>query len=375
MMFEVKTGLVTTPFNTISKAMTSHRAAQAAIYADQLQETGNRRITLNVAGPMYKSDLNEFDELYVYHGNDWSGAINLFGGVKNYAGIGNFVNFSKFKGKVYSLAIDMPDYYGMMKERLGKSDEYNSEWDNTDWDNLKRMCETAETVHTNNVSNTQNVSIGDSHAISMYRPEWKNVSVPFKTLHGALKEGLDSFLPKRDSWRTIEVYFGNIDVRHHLCRQPDPFKAVEDLVDEYIRQAISLTIRYGCTVKIYELLPIENESRSVPKTGWYKHTPFYGSWEERNNVRKYFKDYLKQQIKEATASYNYRIEIYEWVGKMINSKGELDFDCMEKPKSVHLSRSWYPHWQGYEWSHAPLIDYEPTAEKEMQEEFGLSGFL
>lgn len=371
----MKKGIVSSPFNTISKAMTSHRAAQAAIYTDQIQASRSCTMTMNIAGPMYKSELNDYDELYVYHGNDWSGSINLFGGVKNYAGIGNFVNFSKFKGKVYSIAIDMPDYYGMMKERLEKSDEYNPDWDNTDWDNLKRMCENAETLCTNNLVNGQNISIGDSHAICMYRPEWKNVSVPFKTLHGALKEGLNSFLPKRDVWENIELYFGNIDVRHHLCRQPDPFKAVEDLVDEYLRQAIELSARYGCKVTIYELLPIENESRSVPKTGWYKHTPFYGSWEERNNVRKHFKNYLKQQIEKSSSAFNYKVELYEWIGEMINSQGELDFDCMEKPKSVHLSRAWYPHWQGYEWSHAPFIDYTPTPENEIQKEFGLNAFF
>jgi len=34
----------------------------------------------------------------------------------------------------------------------------------------------------------------------------------------------------------------------------------------------------------------------------------------------------------------------------MNDKGELDFEHMEKPKSVHLSRASYPHWQGRKWS-------------------------
>lgn len=363
----MKAGLVTSPLNAISKSMSSHRAAQAAIYADQIQRANQEKITLNIAGPMHQSDYSSYDTMYVYHGNDWSGTINLFGGLKNYAGIGNFVSFSKFKGKVYSLAIDMPDYYGLMKKRFENATEWNPEWDEVDWDNLKLICETAETLIPNNLSNEPNISVGDSHAICMYRPRWKNVSVPFKTLHGALKEGLESFLPKRDDWQNIEFYFGNIDIRHHLLRQSDPEQATKDLVENYMHQAHTLAGKYNTSIKIYEPLPIENESRSVPKTGWYKGTPFYGSWSERNEIRKLFRE-------EVRARCDHRVTLYEWVGAMINSDGELDFNCMEKPKSVHLSRAWYPHWQGYEWSHAPVINYTPKPEKEL-ESFGLASFL
>ena len=363
----MKTGLVASPLNVISKSMASHRAAQAVIYADQIQQAKQEKITLNIAGQMYQSDFNAYDNLYVYHGNDWGGTINLFGGLKNYGGIHNFVNFSKFKGKVYSLAIDMPDYYGMMKKRFDGATDYNPEWDEVDWDNLKRMCETAETLIPNDLINYANISIGDSHAICMYRPGWKNISVPFKTLHGALKEGLNSFLPERDSWDHIEFYFGNIDIRHHLCRQENPVEATRRLVENYMHQVHLIAGRCNANVTIYEPLPIENERRSVPKTGWYKGTPFYGSWSERNEIRKLFRE-------EVRAWCDGRVQLYEWVGGMINSTGKLDFECMEKPKSVHLSRAWYPHWQGYQWSHSPVIDYKPIPEKE-QESFGLASFL
>ena len=58
------------------------------------------------------------------------------------------------------------------------------------------------------------------------------------------------------------------------------------------------------------------------------------------------------------------VQLYEWIGEMVNSRGELGFEFMEKPQSVHLSRRWYPHWQGYEWSHAPYVEYIPTPERE-----------
>lgn len=357
----MKAALLATPFNTISKSMDSHRAAQGVIYADQLTEAG-RGVHLCLSGNLYIKDWSKYDTLYVYHGNDWSGSLNLFGGLKNYGGIYNFVNFSNFKGKVISLVIDMPDYYNIMLDKITKAkekgQEYNEEWDNIDWDNLKRICTTSEVLNPNELDPYPRLSIGDSHAISMYRPGWQNLSVPFKTLHGALKEGLDSFIKVKQNYETIEFYFGNIDVRHHLCRQEDPVKATQDLVKKYVDQAKDVAYKYGCNVVLYELLPIENESRSLPKTGYYKGKPFYGSWKERNEIRKLFKKSLYEQ----TAKTNGRVTVYEWIGEMINSKGELDFKCMEKPQSVHLSRNYYPHWQGYQWSMAPYREYIPTPE-------------
>lgn len=355
-------GLVATPFITISRQLSSHRAAQGVIYADQLRAAG-LNIKVNMTGDQYVHNFNDYEALYVYHGNDFSGAVNLFGGLNNFPYIDNFVNFTRFSGKVYSLVIPFPDYYGIMKEKFDKArekgKEWNSAWDGIDWDNLRRMCETAEIVVPNDLRHYPRMAIGDSHAICMYRRGWSNLSVPFKTLHGALKEGLESFIPKDRCFTNLEFYFGNIDVRHHLCRQKDPIAATKKIVDEYVTQAKNISKKFNCRVSLYELLPIENESRSIPKTGWHKGTPFYGSWKERNEIRKLF----KKELLEKTAKIN-RVNVYEWIGSMINTAGELDFDCMEKPQSVHLSRKWYPHWQGYEWSHAPFIDYTPTKEIE-----------
>jgi hypothetical protein len=191
-----------------------------------------------------------------------------------------------------------------------------------------------------------NIATGDSHAISMYRPGWKVNSVPFKTLHGALKQGLVTFI-ELDKFikpiKEVEFYFGNIDVRHHILRQPDPVKATKDLVKEYFKQAQAIVDNNDVNVKIYELLPIEDESRSVPKTGYFKDTPFYGTREERNKIRLLFKEECLKKV-------NPRIQLFQWVDKLTNSNGELGFEFMEKPKSIHMSREFYPHWNGKEFN-------------------------
>ena len=64
--------LLASPFSAISSNLASHRAAQAVIYADQINRSGVD-ITVNMGGGNYITDFNKFDVLYVYHGNDWGG--------------------------------------------------------------------------------------------------------------------------------------------------------------------------------------------------------------------------------------------------------------------------------------------------------------
>lgn len=336
----MKTVLVTTPMAPISERMSSHRAAQGVIYADQLSHAGYD-VTVNFGGKI--ENYNDWDVVAVYHGNDWGGSVNMFGGVKAYASIDQIVNLSKFEGEVWSLTIPFPDYAGMIKPRVDKEPQAHILWKNINWGNLLKMVN-AKVVNTNDLVECANISFGDSHAISMYRPGWQVNSVPFKTLHGALQIGLESFLPGKKKYDVIETYFGNIDIRHHLLRQTDPKQATAKLVAEYIKQCKTLREKYKANVvKIWEPLPIENESRKLPKTGHYKDTPFYGSWAERDEIRKIFRD-------ELLALRELGIEVFLWTSTLLNNKGELDFEFMEKPQSVHMSRGSYPHWTGKEWN-------------------------
>ena len=330
--------LVTSPFTHISSNIHSHRAAQGAIYADQLESTGkivHLDRTSNIA-----PDINAFTEMYVYHGNDWGGSLNLFGGMKNYGGIHNLIRYSQFAGTVYSLWIDHPKYSEMLEPRM--AGEIHPDWHKVNWENLKRIENTAVTVK--KIISTNKVVVGDSHAISLYRPGWHIKSIPFKTLHGALKEELNTLVDL--DFDTIEFYFGNIDNRHHLNRQNDAELATRSLVNKYHDQ-LSKLADTGKSISAYELLPIENESRALPKTGYYKGTPFFGSWQQRETTRLIFKEEMQKLCASS------KVRFIEWIHPMINGNGELDFEFMEKPKSVHLSRQAYPHWQGKKWSGLP----------------------
>lgn len=336
--------LVTSPFTHVSSNIHSHRAAQAAIYANQLQVEYDTDVHLDRTGDIHP-DPNSFDTVCVYHGNDWGGSLNLFGGMKNYGGIDNLIRYSKITKQVYSLWIEHPKYSEMLKTRM--TGDIHPDWHKVDWENLKRIEDTA--IVWKEIECVNRVVTGDSHAICMYRPGWHVNSVPFKTLHGALKEGLNTFIGPQH--RIAEFYFGNIDNRHHLNRQPDPRQATKDLAKRYFDQLMELSDS-GIGVSAYELLPIENESRALPKTGYYKGTPFYGAWNEREETRIIFRDTMSDLCRDTN------VRFVKWVDYLMNDHGELDFAHMEKPKSVHLSRASYPHWQGRKWS--GLDEIEPA---------------
>lgn len=131
-------------------------------------------------------------------------------------------------------------------------------------------------------------------------------------------------------------------MRHHLCRQDDPREATRQLVKRYVEAVDALKCE---SKKIYELLPIETEKRIISHSGRYKGEPFHGSWELRNVVRLWFKEFLFKYAQ------NTDIEIVEWITeKFYNERGEMRLDAMELGKSVHISRELYPHWTGEEYN-------------------------
>tara|TARA_Y100000034_G_scaffold102360_1_gene127190 strand:+ start:893 stop:1837 length:945 start_codon:yes stop_codon:yes gene_type:complete len=302
------------------------------IYADMIRQSGED-VEINYGGKI--ENHNDYNRVYVYHGNDWSGTLNLFGGVKSCPIAFNMRNFSNYEGEVISLGIDFPNYSHMLERRMEGVDDVQKEFLDVNLGNLYQMNGKSKTLKHPHV--TTRLVVGDSHAICMYRPGWMIESIPFKTLYGALEIGLSN-LVLIDGISEIEFYFGNIDIRHHLCRQDQPLVACFELADRYVEQ---LTEFSNKEISVYEPLPIENESRKLPKSGYYKGQPFSGSWKDRNDIRDMFIGRLKDKLPSW-------IRLNEWTKefKFKNTKGELDFRYMENNGSVHLARHSYPYWKG-----------------------------
>jgi hypothetical protein len=354
--------LVVAPFIPVAAFMASHRASQGVIYADMVREATGDEVVVNFGGNVVH-DFNEFDKVYVYHGNDWSGGLNLYGGTQGFPYAWNFRNLTLFKGPVVSLAIPFPDYHRQLQEKLaqdrGNGRKPDPAWDDVDWDNLKRM-EDAPVLRYPHV--TPNVVIGDSHSICMYRPGWVVNSVPYKTLRGALRSGLASFVmdayDSPDQVENIEIYFGNIDLRHHFCRTEtkegtELWPTPEELAQEYIDASWELYKSFPNlkSVGLYELLPCEEEDRKLPQSGYFMKKPFWGSWEERMAARKRFNDYIENDCHPDNG-----VRLIRWTEYLLNKKGELNLHAMEYKKSVHLSRMSYPHWTGVDYNKNQIKD-------------------
>lgn len=79
-------------------------------------------------------------------------------------------------------------------------------------------------------------------------------------------------------------------------------------------------------------LPIEDESRRLPKSGWYKGTPFYGSWDERTDLRHNMTVEMSRWEE---------FSLYEHPDSFTDLAGALSLDVMEKPQSVHIRPDQY----------------------------------
>lgn len=247
------------------------------------------------------NNWDKYDELIIYHGvNFRPGSYNIIGGI-NDAVLKRAKMLSDYKGLVFSLdGFQLGEFSKKRKLKL---------YDEHEFFNIIPLPD------------RNNLVIGDSHSISVWPDETYTLSRnDGKTLYGFLKE--DRNLTK---YYNIIFYFGNIDVRFHLGRQSDPIAATKELFTRYCEYAR----KYNAT--LVQLLPIEDESRIIPKSGLYKGKPFYGSIELRKEIRKVANEIM----------YNSDIPMFIWPDFFTDEKGNLKFEIMEPKQSVHIKPKFY----------------------------------
>lgn len=168
--------------------------------------------------------------------------------------------------------------------------------------------------------------IGDSHALSVWRPGYALDFTAGRTLHGFLKrktpQELNEFWP-----RGVVLYFGNIDLRFHLMRQPMPFSATVDLFNRYVEFARQLN-----DVTLVNLLPVEHESRKIPGTGLYKKQPFFGTRAERMELWETANKIMNES----------GLKTITWPEDWVDEDGTKMLDILEQKQSVHLRPKHYP---------------------------------
>lgn len=302
------------PNGTLTPKEGSHRTAWALMRADQISRDGHD-VDVIYTKDESKTDWEQYDKIYCYLGMEWSGAINLFGGASD-------ENREKF-----DRLVGFGDKLEWLDERpIGFGDLVARRWPNFPKDTLNARATSAH-VHTQKASSY--IILGDSHSLNWYVPGASVIRHDGKTLFGALESGISSFLEYIPD--ELAVCFGNIDIRHHLNRQDHPLNSLHAMVIELREQLLDIQADSGCGIQVVQPIYIENESRKLPKTGFYKGTPFAGSWEERDFLRRK----MDELFSEMCINNGWTYLRYPFYFK--NSKGEMDEEYMEKPGSVHVS--------------------------------------
>lgn len=234
-------------------------------------------------------------------------------------------------GSILALEKPLPQLSAILRDRAIKADLDLSD---AEWSEIDRRMASAELMtHQEIVGKLTRVVLGDSHSISRYEPGSLVLRNDGLTLHGLLKRGIASYLPD-DSISHLVINAGNIDVRHHLCRRDDPIGSATRLITELRDQLVRLQDdgRIG-TFEVTDLYPIEFEGRRIPKTGWYKGSPFYGTRDERNDVRRHMSMMFDDLFEN----------VHAWPALWyVMDPQEYATTYMEKPQSVHLSPAHYP---------------------------------
>ena len=272
--------------------------------------------------------IGDAETWYVSHGMEFNGKYNLNGGWEEDHQTRLRLMLEKGVDNVISLERNMPNLAEVCRPRAEQSD-YNLT--DAEWVELEDLCKNVRTLTHQDLWRGGRVVLGDSHSIARYTKGSLVLRNDGLTLHGMLKRGIKNMLVEAglNSVERLVIQAGNIDIRHHLARQADPWSAVDSLVGDLWTQLDRLQADgFVFDYEVTAPYPIEHEDRKLPKTGYYKGTPFYGSRDERVAI-------AGRMTFEMITRFS---DVYLWPQRWYEmDPAEYAAEFMEKPRSVHLS--------------------------------------
>lgn len=313
--------VLTNPISNIPKLKNSHVLGWSLVWADQLEA----RID-HACSPAIGLDKT----VYIEHGVNFGGTLNLFGGATKE--IFDRINRVASHPNVISLDFDMPDWGEQLKKRIGAPTTYvgiTEQW----CDALSKRLSTVQSLKQEDLLGVSHkfdgVSVGDSHTPAYSRSTDIVLRENGKTLFGTLRRGLITEFRGLRPFGEVTFSYGSIDIRHHLLRHEDK---LDELLDEYVKQGRAIASKYECSVSYTAPVPIEYEDRRLPKTGYFKGTPFYGKRQDRLDLTYRFIEGLNKR------KVNVIQPPEEWY-KMDGEKYAKTY--MENSSSVHISPQYY----------------------------------
>jgi len=262
------------------------------------------------------------ETVFVDHGINFNESLNFFGGFseqhEQY-----LVNLSQAK-KVWTLDIEMPPH---LDQLLSRKDF------NVSRGLLRDFSKFCLKARKNTLRSTDLgldwLTIGDSHSAAWAPQNSMVVRANGKTLNGQIQSNFSyvrEHLALCPQIRGLTLCFGNIDIRHHLCRiSGADWRAMWRAYREF-GDSLPIEVEYAVP------WPIEFEGRKLPQTGYYKGQPFWGSQRERAQ--------LLEEIISFCDDTDMNIIRYPDEWRRLDPEFYAK-NFMEKPQSVHLSPAKY----------------------------------
>lgn len=283
-----KMSAIVSPITNHANRKDSHRTAWGRMWASSLK-----------ADMFYAKNWSNEKTVYLEHGMEFkenSKGVNVF--LKEEKSWNKLAEkaemFCSFTGEIFSLDIQCPDYGARLKSRVRPHS--SPRYKNLNFDKISEICKNTKTIKQEGLFK-DGLVLGDSHSLSAWREDSYIERLDGKTLNGALEQGFSFFIDKfsRNNLNFLRTYFGNIDIRHHVCRiatsKDDQKNLINDLCKKYETELLDVKNKYSLAlIEVVAALPIENESRKLPKTGYYKGKPYWGSWSERDYAHNYFNE-------------------------------------------------------------------------------------
>ena len=273
---------------------------------------------------------------FLYLGNNYTPgdnpetptSLNMFGGFsEDY--YKSLVKFLETDGDFYSINYKIPFTYLDNIVKRAKS-MTKSTFSGVDLDTCKQIRDKALSVENITVeqkaAETNSIMIGDSHGYSMAKFGTPTKKVLAATLHGVLSKELLTHWFNEIKAEHISLMFGSVDIMFHIFRQENPYKSLDYLIENYIKQIKLLTQNgpNGRTVEICAPVPVCGENRKLTKTTSYLGEHYFGTRDERVDATLYFIERVhnlianESQITLAT----YPIEWYYQSEELIHLKLE-----------------------------------------------------
>lgn len=333
---EVKSNMsigITSLLSNITTREGSHKGGWARLLKCQLTNLGHD----NVKILDNKDSLHDFDVIIFDLGAEYSGALNLFGGLDEKA-FKRLQEIRAFNGPIFSWRNQLPNVSSLESRRNNQSTCESFKQAPAEFlgdvSRALSLCKVFQHAY-----RTDCLLIGDSHTPSVWTPAMMIERRDGRTLqgmieHGTIRKLVNNFqIDMGHRIDQLQVHCSSIDIRHHVMRSDNGFKTTAEMATALIGKMQDISDSH---LVFTHTMGIEDESRELPKTGFFKGTPFYGSWEDRNKCREIF-----NAILDEVKSLDSNTSVVTFPAYFFDEAGKLRFDVMEKPQSVHISPEHY----------------------------------